>query len=154
MELALHWRHHGRDGVSNHRRLYCLLNRLFRRKSKNTSKLRVTGLCEGNSPVTGEFPAQRTSNVKNVPCDGIIMGMPYFFPYLWTSLESRSVCQIHGYTINRTRTKRQIKRRCIAVVVLSIVRSELSSSYRTIKYIKSQNVNASIWNDYALYMDE
>ena len=26
---------------------------------KKTSKLRVTGLCEGNSPVTGEFPAQR-----------------------------------------------------------------------------------------------
>ena len=29
-------------------------------------KLRVTGLCEGNSPVTGEFPAQRVSNVENV----------------------------------------------------------------------------------------
>ena len=34
--------------------------------SKKTSKLRVTGLCEGNSPVTGEFPAQRASNAKNV----------------------------------------------------------------------------------------
>ena len=44
----------------------CLLNRLFRRRSKKTSKLRVTGLCEGNSPVTGEFPVQRTSNVENV----------------------------------------------------------------------------------------
>ena len=31
-----------------------------------TSKLRVTGLCEGNSPVTGEFPAQMPSNVGNV----------------------------------------------------------------------------------------
>ena len=31
-----------------------------------TSKLCVTGLCEGNSPVTEEFPAQRVSNVKNV----------------------------------------------------------------------------------------
>ena len=30
-----------------------------------TSKLRVTGLCEGNSPVTGEFPAQRASNAEN-----------------------------------------------------------------------------------------
>ena len=29
-------------------------------------KLRVTGLCEGNSPVTGEFPAQRASNAGNV----------------------------------------------------------------------------------------
>ena len=37
-----------------------------RRKSKKISKLRVTGLCEGNSPVTGEFPAQRTSNAGSV----------------------------------------------------------------------------------------
>ena len=26
-----------------------------------TSKLRVTGLCEGNPPVAGEFPAQMAS---------------------------------------------------------------------------------------------
>ena len=56
------WRHNERDGVSNYQRLGCLHNRLFRRISKKTSKLRVTGLCEGNSPVTGEFPAQRASN--------------------------------------------------------------------------------------------
>ena len=31
-----------------------------------TSKLRVTGLCAGNSPGTGEFPAQMTSNAENV----------------------------------------------------------------------------------------
>ena len=30
------------------------------------SKLRVTGLCAGNSPVTGEFPAQMASNAENV----------------------------------------------------------------------------------------
>ena len=39
----------------------CLLDRLFRRRSKKTSKLRVTGVCAGNSPVTGEFPSQRAS---------------------------------------------------------------------------------------------
>ena len=33
---------------------------------KKTSKLRVTGLCVGNSPVTGEFPAQGASNAQNV----------------------------------------------------------------------------------------
>ena len=38
----LQWRHNGHDGVSNHRRLDCLLNRLFRRRSKKTSKLRVS----------------------------------------------------------------------------------------------------------------
>ena len=37
-----------------------------RRRSKKTSKLRVIGLCEGNSPVTGEFPAQRASNAEIV----------------------------------------------------------------------------------------
>ena len=34
---------------------------------KKTSKLRVTGLCAGNSPVTGVFPAQMASNAENVP---------------------------------------------------------------------------------------
>ena len=52
--------------ISNHRRIDCLLNRLFRRKSEKTSKLRVSGVCEGNSPVTGEFPAPGASNAENV----------------------------------------------------------------------------------------
>ena len=43
-----------------------ILNRSFRGRSKKSSKLRVTGLCAGNSPVTGEFPAQMASNAKNV----------------------------------------------------------------------------------------
>ena len=30
------------------------------------SKHRVTGFCEGNSPATGEFPAQRARNAENV----------------------------------------------------------------------------------------
>ena len=47
---ALSWRHNGRDGVSNHQPHDCLLNRLLGRRSKKTSKLRVTGLCVVNSP--------------------------------------------------------------------------------------------------------
>ena len=54
----LRWRHNERDGVSNHRHLDCLLNRLLRRRSNKTSRPRVTGLCE-NSLMTGEFPVQR-----------------------------------------------------------------------------------------------
>ena len=50
----------------NHQPHDCLLNCLFSRRSKKTSKLRVIGLCEGNSQVTGEFPAQRASNMENV----------------------------------------------------------------------------------------
>ena len=63
--FKLLWRHYGRDGVSNHQPHECLLNRLFRLRSKKTTKLRVTGLCVGNSPVTGEFPAQMASNADN-----------------------------------------------------------------------------------------
>ena len=64
--VSLRWCHNGRDSVSNHQPHDCLLNRLFIRRSKKTSKLRVTGLCVGNSPWTGEFPAQMASNAENV----------------------------------------------------------------------------------------
>ena len=52
--LSLQWRHNELDGTSNHLHIDCLLNRLFQRRSMKTSKLCVTGLCEGNSPVTGD----------------------------------------------------------------------------------------------------
>ena len=68
---ALQCRHNELDGVSNHQPLYCFLNRLSRGWSKKTSKLRVTGLCEGNSPVTGEFPAQTASNAQMFPFDDV-----------------------------------------------------------------------------------
>ena len=54
--IALQWRHNDRNGISNHQDLDCLLNHLFRHRSKKTSKLRVTGLCKENPPVTGRFP--------------------------------------------------------------------------------------------------
>ena len=49
--VTSHWNH----------QLYCLFNRLFRCTSNKTSKLRVTGLCEGNPQVTGWFPSQNGS---------------------------------------------------------------------------------------------
>ena len=64
--IALQWRHNGHDCASNHQPHHCLLKRFFGRRSKKTSKLRVTGLCVGNSPGTGEFPAQMASNAENV----------------------------------------------------------------------------------------
>ena len=57
---SLRWRHNGCDSVSNHQPHDCLLNRLFGRRSKKT------GLCAGNSPGTGELPAQMASNGENV----------------------------------------------------------------------------------------
>ena len=66
MPVSLQRRHNGCDSVSNHQPHDCLINRLFRLRSKKTSKPRVTGLCAGNSPGTGEFPAQMASNAENV----------------------------------------------------------------------------------------
>ena len=63
---TLRWRHNGGDSVSNHQPYDCLLNRLWRRKWKETSKLRVTGLCAGNSLGPSEFPTQMASNPENV----------------------------------------------------------------------------------------
>ena len=62
---SLQWPFNERDGVSNYQRLHCLLNHLSRRRSNKASKFRVTGLCQMNTPVTGEFPAQRASNSVN-----------------------------------------------------------------------------------------
>ena len=67
MKYMVWWRDGDeRYGVSYHRPHDCFVNHLFRRGSKKTTKLRVTGLCAGNSPVAGEFPAQMTSNAENV----------------------------------------------------------------------------------------
>ena len=65
-KVPLKWRHIEHDSVSNHRRLDGLLNCLFGHRSKKTPKLRVTGLCEGNPPVTSGFSPHRVSNAKNV----------------------------------------------------------------------------------------
>ena len=70
----LQWRHDMRDGVSNHQPHDCLLMRFFRRRSKKTSKFRVTDLCAGihhrwavNSPHKGPVTP------KMVPFDDVIM---------------------------------------------------------------------------------
>ena len=44
-----------------------------RRRSKKALKLRVTGLCVGNSPVTVQFPAQMASNAEMFPFDDVSM---------------------------------------------------------------------------------
>ena len=63
---TLQWCHNGQGDVSNHQPRDCLLNRLYRHRSKKTSKLRVAGVCAGNSLVTSECHAQKTSNAENV----------------------------------------------------------------------------------------
>ena len=70
---TLRWRHNGCDSVSNHQPHHCLLNRLFRRRSKKTSKLRVTGLCAGNSPGPVNSPHKWPVTRKMFPFDEVIM---------------------------------------------------------------------------------
>ena len=80
---TLRWRHNDHAGVSNHQPHGCLLNRLFRRKSKKTSKLRVTGLCVGNSPGT------RTNGQLRGKCFHLMtsscrwLGYANFLYFLW-----------------------------------------------------------------------
>ena len=69
----LRWRHNGHDGVSNHQPHHCLLNHLFGCRSKKTSKLRVTGLCAGNSPGPVISPHKGPVTRKMVPFDDVIM---------------------------------------------------------------------------------
>ena len=64
--VSLQSRHTWHNGVLNHQPHHCFLNRLLKHRSKKTSNLHVTGLCAGNSPVTGEFPTQMASNTENV----------------------------------------------------------------------------------------
>ena len=76
----LHWRHNDHDGVSNHQPHGCLLNRSFRRRSKKTSKLRVTGVCVGNSPGSVNSPHKGPVTRKMFPFDDVIM--PIFTPHV------------------------------------------------------------------------
>ena len=69
LHSSLLWRHNGRESVSNHQPHDCLFNPLIRRRSKKTSKLRVTGLCAGNSPGSHKWPV----TWKVFPFDDVIM---------------------------------------------------------------------------------
>ena len=70
---SLHWRHNEHGGVSNHQPHGCLLNRLFRHRSKKTSKLRVTSLCVGNSPGPVNSPHKGPVTRKIFPFDDVVM---------------------------------------------------------------------------------
>ena len=72
---ALQWHYDEHGGVSNHQPHHRLLNRLFRRKSRKTSKLRVTGFCAGNSPVASGFTAQRPVTRKIFPPDDVVIAL-------------------------------------------------------------------------------
>ena len=87
---TLLWHHNGCDGVSNYLSHHCLLNRLFRHRSKKTSKLHATGFCAGNSlvtdgfcMVTGEFPYKGPVTQRMSPSDDVIMMVPDWTHSQW-----------------------------------------------------------------------
>ena len=61
--FPLQWRYNGRLKSPGSR---LFTQSFIQTQIKEKSKLRVTGLCAGNTPVTGEFPAQMASNSENV----------------------------------------------------------------------------------------
>ena len=87
--VPLQWRHFDHDGVSNHQPHGCLLNRLFRRRSKKTLKLRATGLCVGNSPGPVNSPHKGPVTRKMFPFDDVIM------QYSWHCLLSPFKSSVH-----------------------------------------------------------
>ena len=111
-DKSLRWRHNWRDNVSNHQPQDCLLNRLCRRRSKKTSKLRVTGLCVGNSPGTGEFSAQMASNAENVSI--------WWRHHVWYSFYAVNHWQIH---IRQQHTSK-IRHQCNVAKLILISNSE------------------------------
>ena len=69
----LQWRHNELNGVSDYQPRDCLLNRLFRCRSKKTLKLRVTGLCKGIHRWLVNFPHKGPVTRKMFPFDDVIM---------------------------------------------------------------------------------
>ena len=87
---TLQWRHNEHNGVSNHQPAWWLFTQRFILvQIKETSKLRVTGLCAGNSPVIGEFLVQKASNAENFSIwwrhDTALVQMPWRQAIIWTN---------------------------------------------------------------------
>ena len=87
-DTTLLWRRNDSDGVSNNQPQDCLLNRLFRRRSNKSSKLRVTGPCEANSPwpVNSPHKGPVTVTQKMFPFDNVIMTQQIWRPQASTLL--------------------------------------------------------------------
>ena len=121
---ALQWRHKERDGVSNHQPRDCLLNRLFRRRSTKTSKLRLTGLCEGNSPVNSPHKGPVTR--KMFPFDDVIMVEFYMSTF------------IMGYKTYEEYVKK--------IYVLNMMRTMCITRYLRLAYIWAHRSYTTVWH--------
>ena len=112
----LQWRHNERDGGSNQQSQHCLLNRLFRRRSKKTSKLSVTGLC---GEFTGDRWIPRTNGLQRGKC----------FHLMTSSLRaSTNVClstlqkchQYHNIFVSRYRYNHDCLQFPLSIVIMAM----------------------------------
>ena len=117
VSISLQWRHNGRDAVSNHQTRDCVLSRLIRRRSQETSKLYVTGFnggihrwlvnCPHEGPVTRErFPFDDVIMITSRSCSMLARTGPFVKPQqFWNSL-GWLVCivshDIHEYSKSRS----------------------------------------------------
>ena len=111
-----------------------LFTQLFIQAPKKRSKLRVIGLCVGNSPMTGEFPAQMPSNAENnsiwwrqhmflcYPCHSSLwISVIYsYFPGPWISINMSS------YPYRECHSKDHL------VVTSSYIQNGISYTYRVV----------------------
>ena len=126
------------------------------RRSKKSSKLRVTGLCVGNSPGTGKFPAQMASNTEN----GSIWWRHYELLSYWIYLSiddisrraySRKISRSLGTLCvkifeslwNLTGSQEQ---RCRVTCQLSNI-SNYSNQYLAASNFGTLYTNIKLWND-------
>ena len=79
---SLHWRHNDRDGVSNHRRFDCLLNRLFRHRSKKTSECGNTCVVYIKTTRSCNYLVSYLASLSVAEYDSRVLTMPNPVPFL------------------------------------------------------------------------
>ena len=151
---TLHWRHNDHGGVSNHQPHGCLLSRLFRRRSKKTSKFRVTGLCAENSPVPVNSPHKGPVTRKMFPFDDVIMNRMRELKFEHTRLSRDAIvyCRAGGggggvkpgggktricQTTSRESACSKGKHGCISLVTTHIAEEQITNKVCCKVYVKS-----------------
>ena len=132
---TLHWRHNDHDGVSNHQPHGCLLNGLFRGRSKKTSKLRVTGLCAGNSPGPVNSPHKGPVTRKMFPFDDVIM----LSSSTWISVVFKYHFETQAYYADVTRAPWRLKATANRLFVQQLVETDTQNQNSTSQAIGERN---------------
>ena len=117
---TLQWRHNERNGVSNHQPHDCLLNRLFRRRSKKISKIRVTGFVRGShrSPVNPLHKGPVTR--KMFPFDDVIMDATEYTTYFGMRFPSLNM-RYYEYACRKLAKRSKTPTRTIFKDILGLI---------------------------------